>query len=115
MEYGCKVAGSKVVVVMGHTKCGAVNAACSHVELGNITGLLDKIQPAVSAIYSSRKISKKEKMSDSLVEEVAIHNVKLSIDRIRVESEILSDLEKEGAIEIIGALYDVSNGKVKFL
>ncbi len=106
MEYACKVAGSKIVVVMGHSKCGAVTAACKHVELGNITTLLDKIQPAVSAID--------EEMSDAKVEKVAAMNVKLSIERIRKESSILAELEKEGAIEIVGAMYNVSDGTVTF-
>jgi len=106
MEYACKVAGSKIVVVMGHSKCGAVTAACKHVELGNITTLLDKIQPAVSAID--------EEMSDAKVEKVAAKNVQLSIERIRKESLILSEMEKDGQIEIIGAMYDVHSGSVTF-
>lgn len=106
MEYACKVAGSKIVVVMGHSKCGAVTAACEHVELGNITALLDKIQPAVSAI--------EEEMSDAKIEKVAALNVKLSIERIRKESSILSDMEKEGQIEIVGAMYNVTDGTVTF-
>ena len=109
MEYGCKVAGSKIVVVMGHTKCGAVTAACNHVELGNITSLLEKIKPAVEVIES-----KSSTMDDDAIEEVSVLNVKLSIDRIRKESSILSNLEKEGDIEIVGASYDVSTGKVDF-
>lgn len=109
IEYACKVAGSKVVVVMGHTKCGAVNAACNHVELGNITPLLEKIQPAVKAIES--KVSE---MNSTTIEEVAVLNVELSINRIREESSILSKLEKNGAIKIVGAMYDVSTGKVEF-
>ena len=106
MEYACKVAGSKIVVVMGHSKCGAVTAACKHVELGNITPLLNKIQPAVSAVD--------EEMSDAKVEKVAAVNVKLSIERIRNESSILAELEKEGEIEIVGAMYDVTTGAVSF-
>jgi len=106
MEYACKVAGSKIVVVMGHSKCGAVTAACKHVELGNITPLLDKIQPAVSAID--------EEMSDAKVEKVAAMNVKLSIERVRNESSILAELEAAGEIEIVGAMYDVTTGTVTF-
>jgi len=106
MEYSCKVAGSKLVVVMGHSKCGAVTAACKHVELGNITALLDKIQPAVKAID--------EQMSDAKVEKVAAMNVQLSIERIRKESSILAELEAEGKINIVGAMYNVGSGKVEF-
>ena len=109
MEYACKVAGSKIVVVMGHTKCGAVTAACNHVELGNITPLLNKIQPAVSAIEP-----KSSEMSSEEIELVSEKNVKLSIERIRQESQILADLEQAGEIEIVGAMYNVSNGTVTF-
>ena len=95
---------------MGHTKCGAVTAACNHVELGNITPLLQKIKPAVVAVEANVS-----KMDDKSIEDVAVLNVELSIDRIRKESSILSELEKEGTIEIFGAIYDVSTGKVNFL
>lgn len=107
LEYSCKVAGSKLIVVMGHTKCGAVTAACKQVELGNITALLNKIQPAVNAVN-------KEVTSDS-IEETAIVNVQLTIERIRKESPILAEMETNGEIEIVGASYDVATGKVTFL
>ncbi|MCH7523458.1 MAG: carbonic anhydrase [Bacteroidetes bacterium] len=110
MEYACKVAGSKIVVVMGHTKCGAVTAACQNVKLGNITALLNKIKPAVNSIKTG-----KESMDDKAIEEVSKVNVKHSIARIRKESPILFEMENQGEIEIVGALYDVSNGKVEFL
>lgn len=110
MEYGCKVAGSKIVVVMGHTKCGAVTAACNHVELGNITPLLEKIQPAVNSIRDGE-----EAMDEISIEEVAIENVKMSIAQIRKESPILAEMEEAKEIEIVGAIYSVSTGKVTFL
>ncbi len=110
MEYACKVAGSKIVVVMGHTKCGAVTAACNHVELGNITALLDKIQPVVKVV----NIEPSE-MHDDVIEEVAQLNVEMSINRIRQESEILAEMEEKGEIEIVGAMYDVSTGLVEFI
>ena len=110
IEYSCKVAGSKAVVVMGHTKCGAVTAACNDVELGNITALLQKIKPAVDIIRSEGG-----NMDADAVEEVSLVNVGFSIDRIRAESPILSEMEKNNEIEIVGALYDVSTGKVEFL
>jgi len=109
MEYACKVAGSKIVVVMGHTKCGAVTAACNHVELGNITTLLQKIQPAVKIIEA--EVSE---MNDDNIEKVSKLNVELSIERIRKESKILAELENDGSIEIVGAIYDVSTGEVEF-
>ncbi len=110
MEYACKVAGSKIVVVMGHSKCGAVTAACNHVELGNITALLGKIQPVVEAVNVDTS-----DMHDDVIEEVAHLNVEHSINRIRKESEILAEMEEKGEIEIVGAMYDVSTGLVEFL
>jgi len=110
MEYACKVAGSKIVVVMGHTKCGAVTAAYQGVELGNITTLLDKIQPAVKVIKEE-----KEPVEITAIEKTAVLNVKLSIDKIRVDSPILSEMERNNQIEIVGAVYDVTNGVVTFI
>ena len=109
MEYACKVAGSKIVVVMGHTKCGAVTSACKHIELGNITPLLNKIKPAVTLIEA-----KNGEMNAEAIEEVSVENVKISIDRIREESPILAEMESNGEIEIVGAMYDVSSGIVDF-
>ena len=109
IEYACKFAGSKLVVVMGHTKCGAVTAACKNVELGNITALLSKIKPAVE------KRSKGLEMDAEAIEEVAIQNVLLSIDNIRKESPILAEMEKEAQIKIVGAIYNVASGAVVFL
>lgn len=109
MEYGCKVAGSKIVVVMGHTSCGAVNAACQHVEMGNITPLLSKIEPALKIIQSQTDI-----MDEVAVEKVAVTNVELSIERIRTESPILREMEEKGEIEIVGAIYRVQTGEVEF-
>ena len=112
MEYACKVAGSKIVVVMGHTKCGAVTAACKNVELGNITPLLNKIKPAVNAVKVNSEAT--GEMTYSSIEEVSVLNVELSIDRIRKESPILEEMETKNEIEIVGALYNVSSGKVEF-
>lgn len=113
MEYACKVAGSKIVVVMGHTKCGAVTAACKSVELGNITTLLNKIQPAVNIVKAASENTQQE-MSDASIEEVTKLNIELSIDRIRKESPILAEMEQLGEIEIVGALYSVATGKITF-
>lgn len=107
IEYACGVAGSKIVVVMGHTKCGAVTAACQKVEMGNITALLSKIKPAISTVEADK--------GSAEVEEVTLANVKHSMEEIRVKSSILSDLEKEGKIKIVGAVYNVENGQIDFL
>ena len=109
IEYSCKVAGSKIVVVMGHTKCGAVTAACNNVELGNITALMNKIKPAVDIIKVEREI-----LDDEGIEKVSEMNVRLSINQIRKESPILSEMEMNNEIKIIGAMYDVSSGKIEF-
>jgi len=107
MEYACKVAGSKIVVVMGHTKCGAVTSACQHVEMGNITNLLNKIKPSITA-YSANPTEKE-------IDDVAIKNVKHSIEEIRKGSTILKEMEDSGEIEIVGAMYDVNTGIVNFM
>lgn len=110
MEYACKVAGSKIAVVLGHTKCGAVTAACQNVELGNITHLLEKIKPAVNAVKKGDAEMDKEQ-----IEETSVVNVKHSIEKIRKESPILAQMEKNGEIEIVGASYDVNTGIVEFI
>jgi carbonic anhydrase len=110
MEYACKVAGSKIVVVMGHSNCGAVTAACNHYEMGNITSLLSKIKPSVLEVSKG-----KEKLSLNEIEQVSHLNVTHAIERIRNESPILASLENNGKIEIVGAMYSVETGKVTFL
>jgi len=107
LEYSCKVAGSKLIVVLGHSKCGAVTAACNSVELGNITSLLQKIN-VPKEIISSNEIDQES------IELVSKENVKASVERIRNESPILNEMEKNQEIKIIGAMYDVSKGKVSF-
>ena len=109
MEYSCKVAGSKIIVVMGHTKCGAVGAACSNVKLGNLSPLLEKIKPAVDLVRDAN-----QELDENEVDKVAVQNVLLSIDQIRRESTILAEMEKKAEIEIVGALYSVSSGTVEF-
>ena len=107
LEYSCKVAGSKVVVVLGHTKCGAVTAACNHVELGNITHLLSKIKPAVKQVMTGEP-------DPETIEKVALKNIELSIEKIREDSPILNEMEENGEIRIVGAIYDVASGVVCF-
>jgi len=109
IEYGCKVAGSKLVVVLGHTKCGAVTAACSNTELGNITTLLSKIKPAVDSFREGNEI-----VEGDTIEEVALENVKMSRQNILANSAILKEMEANGEIEIVGASYDVATGKVTY-
>ncbi len=109
IEYACKVAGAKIVVVMGHTKCGAVTAACNNVELGNITALLSKIKPAV------KKYSTGAEMDEETIERVAVQNVLFSIEAMKSDSPILAEMVESNEILIVGAIYNVSNGQVKFI
>jgi len=111
MEYACAVTGSKLVVVLGHEGCGAVKAACDDVKLGHITGLLDRIKPAIAQTKIDGKISSE---NEECVNDVARTNVSLTIDRIRAKSTILSTLEKQGEIKIVSAYYSISEGCVKF-
>lgn len=112
MEFATKVVGTKVIVVLGHTKCGAIVGACNHVEMGNLTTLLNKIQPA---IYNEKKTKENRTGSNiEFVNNVTELNVHLTIERIRRESPIIADLEKNGQLKIVGGLYNVENGKVTF-
>jgi carbonic anhydrase len=112
MEFGCKVAGAKIIVVLGHSKCGAIKGACDAVEMGNLTTLLKKIEPAVR----EETVTKNERNSSNsaFVESVADINVHLNVKRIVEESAILREMVENGEIGIVGAMYDVAIGKVEF-
>ncbi|MET0461816.1 MAG: carbonic anhydrase family protein [Chitinophagaceae bacterium] len=110
MEYACAVAGSKLVVVLGHTKCGAIKGACDHVKLGNLTGLLDKVNPAIAKTAAASKETSKE----NYAEIVAQANVIESMNEILEKSSILRGLYEEGKIGVVGGIYNVENGKVSF-
>lgn len=112
MEFACKVAGAKAIVVLGHTKCGAVKGACDDVKLGNLTVLLDKIKPAINAENS---VSNDRNASNSdFVEKVASLNVKLTMERISKESSILKDMISNKEIALVGGMYDVETGAAEF-
>ncbi len=113
IEYGCKVAGSKLVLVLGHTSCGAVKGAVQQVELGHITELLSKVKPAINSMSDPKPESVNQ--LGPYVNKVAEVNVNNSIKDIRERSSILKDLEDDGTIKIIGAMYDVRTGSVDFL
>ena len=112
MEFGCKVAGSKLIVVLGHTSCGAVKGACDHVELGNLTGMLEKIQPAVNSVKGN--YTDKSSANAEFVQEVADNNVNLTVKAITERSEVLKEMVDNNEIKIVGAMYDVATGKVAF-
>ncbi len=111
MEYSCKVAGSKLVFVLGHESCGAVKAACDHVELGNITAMLANIQPAV-ALSESQVSGDHTSSNTEFVNQTIKNNVLLTIDRIREKSSVLKEMEDTGEIKIVGGVYHLSNGTV---
>ncbi|MFK8104648.1 MAG: carbonic anhydrase family protein [Saprospiraceae bacterium] len=114
LEFACKLAGSRVIVVMGHTSCGAVKGACDHAQLGNLTQMLDKIMPAVNAISTPEGTDRSSQNLD-FVNEVAVKNVELTITRLKRNSPVLNDMFEDGDINIVGAMYDVKTGKVSFL
>ena len=112
MEFGCKVAGAKVIVVLGHTKCGAIKGACDNVELGNLTSLISKIKPAVDQEMTTTK--NRDSSNSTFVENVAELNVSLSVKNILLKSPILAEMVKNDEIEIVGGVHDISSGEVKF-
>jgi len=111
MEFACKLAGAKVVLVMGHTACGAVKGAIDNAQLGNLTGLLAKIRPAVEATQYQ---GERSATNYGFVDAVARKNVELTMIDIRRRSPVLADLEKSGAIKIAGAMYNLESGGVEF-
>jgi len=114
LEYSCKVAGSKLVLVLGHEACGAVKAACDGVELGNITHLLSNILPAVK--QSAEQVEGEANSSNkAFVAKTVENNVKLTMDRIRIKSPILKEMEDNGEISIVGGVYSLHTGKVEML
>ena len=111
MEFACKLAGAKVVLVMGHTACGAIKGAIDNAQLGNLTGLLGKIRPAVAA---TKYQGERSAGNYGFVDAVARTNVELTVADIRSRSSVLADLEKSGAIKIVGAMYNLETGVVEF-
>ncbi|MEO6740388.1 MAG: carbonic anhydrase family protein [Chthoniobacteraceae bacterium] len=113
LEFASKVAGSKLIAVIGHTKCGAVKGACDHVKLGNLTGLLNRIEPAVKATPSVGGSDRSSKNAE-FVDAAAQQNVRKAMANIRQNSPILRQMEKEGQIQIVGGMHDITTGKVTF-
>ncbi len=112
MEFACKVAGSKIIVVLGHTKCGAVKGACDHVEMGNLTALLTKIRPAVDDELTTTE--NRNSGNSDFVEKVATINVKRMVHEITERSPILKEMISGGQIGIVGGTHDIATGEVKF-
>ncbi len=114
MEFACKLAGTKVILVLGHTSCGAVKGACDDAKLGNLTAMLGKIKPAVEGTSSPEDASLRNSKNLEFVNNVAAKNVKLTISRILDESPVLAEMQKDGDISIVGGMYDIHTGKVTF-
>ncbi|TCW17830.1 carbonic anhydrase [Raoultella sp. BIGb0138] len=111
MEFACAVAGAKLVLVMGHTRCGAVRGAIDNAELGNLTGLLDEIKPAIAKTEYS---GERQGSNDEFVDAVARKNVELTIENIRKNSPVLRKLEEQRKIKIVGSMYHLAGGEVDF-
>lgn len=112
MEFACKVAGSKIIAVLGHTKCGAVKGACDHVEMGNLTALLSKIQPA---IYDEKtETENRDSTNNEFVEKVSIINVKRTVHAIIERSPILKEMFEKNEIKIVGGTHQITTGEVVF-
>ena len=114
MEFACKLAGTKVLVVLGHTACGAVKGACDHARMGNLTALINKLEPAVDAVSSPANESERTSANIDFVNAVAAKNVEMTMADIREKSPILKEMEANGEIQIVGGMYDIATGKVSF-
>lgn len=114
MEFACKLAGTELIVVLGHTSCGAVKGACDDAKLGNLTSMLANIKPAVEAIKEPEDINLRNSSNIDFVDSVATKNVLLTIERIVKESPVLAEMQNKGEIKIVGAMYDINTGAVDF-
>ena len=112
MEFACKLAGTKLVLVLGHTACGAVKGACDHARLGNLTALINKIEPAVEAVKEPVDEDLRNSSNIDFVNDVAAVNVNMTIENIRAQSEVLKAMEDAGEIAILGGMYDINTGEV---
>lgn len=114
MEFACKLAGTKLIVILGHTSCGAIKGACDGAKMGNLTKLIKKITPAVNAVSEPKDASLRNSKNLEFVDNVSKKNVNLTIERIMKESDVLSEMQNNGEIMIIGAMYDIHSGAVSF-
>ncbi len=114
MEFACKLAGTKLVLVLGHTSCGAVKGACDDAKMGNLTALLSKIKPAVNAVAEPADQALRNSKNIDFVNEVAVKNVHMTIEAIRAQSEVLKQMEDDKEILILGGMYHIDSGKVTF-
>lgn len=115
MEFACKVAGAKLIVVLGHSSCGAIKGACDGVELGLLTNLLGCLRPALDAVAEPSDAASRTSKNAAFVDSVAQENVRLTVDAIPQRSHVLAELLDAGEIDVVGAMYDVASGRVRFL
>jgi len=115
LEFACHIAGAKLIVVLGHSRCGAIKGACDKVELGHLTGLLEKLTPAVEAVVDPIDLTMRTSANGSFVDAVAAENVRRVVNAIPVQSRVLREMKLTGAIEIVGGFYDVASGSVELL
>lgn len=114
IEFACKLAGTKIVVILGHTACGAVKGACDDAKMGNLTILLDKIKPAVNAVTEPSDPAMRNSKNIDFVNDVVLKNIHMTVENTRKMSPVLKEMEENGEIKIVGALYNIENGKVNF-
>lgn len=114
MEFACKLAGTKLIVVLGHTSCGAIKGACDDAKLGNLTTMLGKIKPAVGSVTEPTDKSLRNSKNLDFVDRVAEKNVSIAIENIRKQSPVLKEMEDNNEIDVVGAMYDINTGEVAF-
>ena len=114
MEFACKLAGTKVLVVLGHTACGAVKGACDHARMGNLTTLIQKLELAVESVPEPADLDQRNSKNIDFVNAVAKKNVEMTMDNIRQKSPVLKDMEDHQEIMIVGGMYDIATGQVEF-
>ena len=112
MEFACKLAGTKLVLVLGHTSCGAVKGACDDAKLGNLTALISKIKPAVAAVKEPADATQRNSKNIDFVNEVAVKNVYMTMEAIRKQSDVLREMEDNKEILLVGGMYNVGDGSV---
>lgn len=115
LEFACAIAGAKLIVVLGHSECGAIKGACDRVDLGHLTQLLAKIAPAVTSVCERHAPAERNSGNRDLVQSVAEENVRRAVAGIPKQSVVLGELKAKGAIDIVGGMHDISNGAVEFL
>ncbi len=114
MEFACKLSGAKLIVVLGHTACSAIKGACDNTKLGNLSGLLDKLKPAVNKVETEDGADRSSKNS-KFVDDVALKNVEITIEEIKSKSDVLNQMFQNKEIDIVGAMYDLEAGSVEFI